>query len=1122
MKITDVKIFVSNPGRNFVTVKIETDKRHYGLGDATLNGREMAVVAYLEEHIKPCLIGRDAHQIEDIWQYLYKGCYWRRGPITMTAIAGIDVALWDIKGKAAGLPVYQLLGGKTRSKIKVYGHANGNSITETLETLGKLINQGYKAVRLQCAIPDLEGTYGTLAVVVGYGTRKKSHNTGAIAQIEGGDVAAIQASRVDEALAGKLSGVLIQNQDGAPGADPKIQIRAASSISGDSNPLIVVDGYPISGSLATVNPNDIESLEVLKDAASAAIYGSRGANGVILVTTKSGDSGKAKFSYNGYVSTSSRYRTENINPTAREWADQIDAGIADGTFDVSEVDPDLLEYRLNAFRNSPDVVAAEDWLFTNGNAISHNFSASGGSDDVNYYASVGYLDAAGIVITQGFERYNARLNLDAKLGDRFKTGFSINGFVSDRDIVAHDMRDLLRAYNVHPIYHTQASIDFVQDLNQQAIELGLAPFDDGYRGGDDAPFNNSISTLQVGDSAQDWHYGRSGNGIGGSGDAGPATKLDAADASQRTFFGNVNTYLQLNIAEGLDIKTVLGGDLRDTRDLFSQGLEADSRARTDQTDLDQTDVKRSSVLSETTLAYNKAVGNHDVSAVAGVEFQTFNIGGLQLRGTNVPFGQPLNFALLDPADIQVTERNEKINRQSLFGRVNYAFDNRYLASVSVRRDGDSRFGANNRFEVFPAFSLGWNVHNEAFYNNDFLTDLKLRFSRGSLGTTAFLGAYNSLSLLNPQPSVFGTAFLIPSDIANPDLTWQTNTETNYGVNLGFLGNRFTLGVDYYTSEIEDILINQSVSEVLGTTDISLNSGDVQTSGIEFELGAAVVNNGNFRWNVGANLSTVNTEITDLGGLDELAPTIYGQSGRGPVFRNYVGGEIGEMWGLETTGLVEMEFVADPTRNNGINSGESYVIDQNGDGVIDNTRPYNPDNPAEGGDLVKIGQNTPDFYWGFNSQMGFRDFDLSLQFQGAQGGEVYNIDPLYYNSQWGGRLRDSFDANDDGIADHNGQHYARNRDQTDATIQDASYLALRNITLGYTLGSDKTSSIGLGSVRIYVASTNLLYLYSSDYTSFNPEGVEVTNSGYLGPTTYGVQVGASPVVRSFTLGANVNF
>jgi TonB-linked SusC/RagA family outer membrane protein len=952
-------------------------------------------------------------------------------------------------------------------------------------------------------------------VVVGYGTRKKSHSTGAIAQVGGKEVAALQTARVDDALAGKLPGVLIQNQDGAPGADPKIQIRAASSISGDSNPLIVVDGYPISGSLATVNPNDIESLEVLKDAASAAIYGSRGANGVILVTTKKGRSGRPSINYSAYTSISNKYR-DNILMSGPEWAAHARNEIAAGNWDLSQVDAEFVEFRLNAYENSPGAISPEDWLFRSGSSNSHDVSVSGGSDDVNYFASLGYLNTEGIVITQGFERYNARLNLDADLNEKFKAGLNVNGFMSNRDIVGHDMRDLLRAYGVHPVYHTEASIAFVQQLDQEAQALGLPGFDAGYRGGD-APFNNSIYTLQPGMTAQDWHYGRANNGIGGSGDAGPATKLDNTEAWQRTIFANMSSYLQYEIIDGLNVKTVLGADIRDVQDYAHRELEFDSRARTSQTLMDQIDTKRSSVLSETTLNFARTFGRHDVSAVAGLEFQNFYIRATRLDGTNMPFGQPLNFGLLDPADIQVSERDEKVSRRSVFGRINYAFDDRYLASVSLRRDGDSRFGANNRFETFPALSLGWNVHNEAFYNLDFLSNLKLRFSTGSLGTTSFLGSYSSLSLLNPQASVLGTAFLIPSDIANPDLTWQTNTETNYGINVGFLGNRVTLGVDYYTSDIEDILINQSVSEVLGTTSIVLNSGDVRSSGMEFELGVVAFERNDFNWNVAANLSTVQTEITDLGGLDELPQTIYGQSGRGPVFRNYVGGEIGEMWGLQTTGNVEMIYLEDGTRHPNNSTGESYVIDQNGDGIIDNTRTV-----EEGGDLVKIGQNTPDFYWGMTHTFSYKDFDMSLSFQGAQGGDVYNIDPLYYESQWSGRLVDSFDADGDGIADHNGQHYIGNRRQTDAMIQDASYLALRNMTIGYTLRPELINKVGVSSARVYVAATNLLYLMADNYTSYNPEGIETTNSGYLGPTTYGVQVGASPVVRSFTLGLNVNF
>ncbi|WP_228054846.1 SusC/RagA family TonB-linked outer membrane protein [Kordia antarctica] len=950
-------------------------------------------------------------------------------------------------------------------------------------------------------------------VIVGYGTRKKSHLTGSVAQIKGKDVAAVQATRVDEALAGKLSGVLIQNTSGEPGADLKIQVRAASSISGDSSPLIVVDGFPISGNLATVNPNDIESLEVLKDAASSAIYGSRGANGVILVTTKKGKTGKTTFSYNTYFSTSSKYQRDNLNMNANKWANTIESNIANGSFDVSEVDPALLNYRINAYRNSPGAISPEEWLFQNGNSTSHDLSMSGGNENVKYFASIGYQDTEGIAITQEFERINARLNIDAKLGDKLKAGLSFNGFKSDRAILAHDQRDLLRAYGVHPIYHTAESIAFVQQLDVEAQNLGLSPFDDGYRGGSlgvDLGVNSSIYTLQPGDTAQDWHYGRSGNGIGGSGDAGPATKLDNAERTQRTYFANVNTYLQYTIIEGLNIKTVLGADVNDTQDYYYQGLEADSRLRTNQTDLDQTDVKRSSILSVTTLDYSKQIGKHDIAALVGVEFQNFYIDGTALRGTNVPYGDIVNYNLLDPADITVTERDEEINRQSIFGRINYAYDNRYLASVSVRRDGDSRFGANEKHATFPALSLGWNVHNESFYESELLSLLKLRFSIGSLGTTAFLGAYDALSLLNSGPSVFGNAFGIPNNIANPDLTWQTNTETNFGTDLGFVNNRFRLSVDYYTSNIEDILLSRSVSEVLGTTSVLINSGDVESTGLEFELSATIINNDDFSWNVSGNLSTVNTEIKDLDGLDELPPTVYGQSGRGPEFRNYVGGEIGEMWGLETTGEIEMIHVADPTRTVGATSGEYYVKDQNGDGVINRD------------DYVKIGQNTPDFYWGFNSQMKYKDFDMSLQFQGSHGAEVFNIDPLYWQSQFGGRLRDSFDANDDGIADANGRHFTRARDQTDAVIQDASYVALRNLTIGYTLDSDLTNKFGISSLRVYAAATNLLYFWSSDYTSFNPEGIETTNGGYLGPTTSGVQVGASPVARSFTFGLNVNF
>lgn len=960
-------------------------------------------------------------------------------------------------------------------------------------------------------------------VVVGYGTRKKSHNTGAIAQVGGEDIAAIQAARVDDALAGKLPGVLVQNQSGEPGADPKIQIRAASSLSGDSGPLIVVDGYPISGSIATVNPNDIESMEVLKDAASAAIYGSRGANGVILVTTKKGKSGKPRFSYNAYTSTSKKYVKDiGMLKTASQWADELEAGQLNGTYDLSEVDPRLLDYRINAYRNAPDVVSMEDWLFRSGSTQSHDFSVSAGTEDVSVFASLGYLDTEGIVIGQGFERYNGRLNLDANLGDKFKAGLSVNGFFSNQDIVPHDMRDLLRAYSIHPIYHTEASIAFIQQLDAQRQALAdagvLTPsggsqlqdtFDQGYRG--TGNITSSIYDLQPGDIAHEWHYGRNRNGIGGSGDAGPAAKFDNARRYRRTYFGNISSYLQYNIIEGLNIKTVLGADINDVESYYHQGTLADARERTNQSDLDISNAKRTSMLSETTLSYTRVIGNHDISAVVGYEFQNTYIRGISSNATNVPIGLPLNYNLFDPADVVTTETDATQTRNSIFGRINYAYDNRYLASVSFRRDGDSRFGANNRFETFPAVSVGWNVHNEAFFSSSLLSQLKVRFSSGSLGTTAFLGPYDALSILGSSPTAFGTGFFIAANIANPNLTWQSNTETNYGVNMGFLGNRFTFGLDYYTSDIELMLLQRPVSEVLGTTSIIVNQGNIRSSGLELELGAVLLEKDDLSWNVSANLSTVNSEITDLGGLEELPPVVYGgPGGRGPEFRNYVGGELGEMWGLEVIGEVETIHMFDPSRNIGFGSSEYYVVDQNEDGVIDED------------DYVKLGSANPDFYWGLNSSVRYKDFDFSIQFQGSHGAEVYNIDPIYWKSQFGGRMRASFDTEGDGIADHNGLHYEQTRNAHGALIQDASYIALRNLTIGYTLKPDWVGKVGVSSARVYAASTNLLYIMGDNYTSFNPEGVETTNGGYAGPITYGYQEGASPIVRSFTLGINVNF
>ena len=358
-------------------------------------------------------------------------------------------------------------------------------------------------------------------------------------------------------------------------------------------------------------------------------------------------------------------------------------------------------------------------------------------------------------------------------------------------------------------------------------------FDQDYRGNGFDP--TSIYDLQPGDVVHDWQYGRNQNGIGGTGDAGVASKLNDATQWEKTYFGNVSSYLQYAILDGLNIKAVLGGDYRDNQNYYYQGILADGQQRSNQTDLDIRTVKQISVLNETTLNYSKVFGKHDISAVAGFEFQNTYFNGFSSNATNVPFGLPLNYNQFDPADVITTEIDETRVRKSVFGRIQYAFDDRYLVSASLRRDGDSRFGANKKFATFPALSIGWNVHNENFWKSEVWSLFKPRFSTGSLGTTSFLGSYDALSLLGTAPTSYGNGFLIPQNVANQDLTWQTNTETNYGVDLGFASNRIRLSADYYTSDIEDMLINQSVSEVFGTPSVVLNRGDVRSSGLELDL-----------------------------------------------------------------------------------------------------------------------------------------------------------------------------------------------------------------------------------------------------------------------------------------------
>lgn len=950
-------------------------------------------------------------------------------------------------------------------------------------------------------------------VIVGYGKKKKSHLTGAVAKIGGADIAAIQSTRVDDALQGKLAGVRIQSTDSQPGAAPKIQIRSAGSITGAGNPLIIVDGFPISGDLSTVNPTDIESLEVLKDASSAAIYGSRGANGVILVTTKQGRSNKPQYSYNTYLSSTSAYKKNlDIYPTIGEhiqniennssisdtgvvtsdtWSTGTDLGISN--FDV------LFAARLQAYKDVEALGFGTDYLdnaLNTGITTNHDFNVRGGSENVKYFASVGYLDAEGSLQESDYERYTGRINLDINLTDKLKVGFSFNGIASTRNLFPLNLTDAIRTQGYVPTRHTAESIAFVQEYDQFIASLGLAQA---------VGTGPALADLQPGDYGHEWHFNRTNvngvaNGIGLSFFNGAQARIENRSMTEETFFGNVNGYLEYEILEGLIFKSTIGADLRDftTFDNIQSPGTANGNGGTNQNEANQL---TTSWLSQNTLNYSKEIKKHTIGLLAGYEFGRERFKELTVAATQNLQDNLLTFSSFN--EVITNNREEFLTRKSVFFRGSYAYDDKYLFSVSIRRDGDSRFGSNNQWANFPAVSFGWNIHKESFFDVKGISKLKARASFGRLGSTEGLGAYDALSILETVTTTLGDSNAIgftSSNLENPDLSWQITEEKNFGLDIGFLNNRLNVSVDYFISDTEDMLLNKEISGVTGFTSTPVNQGSIQSKGLEIEIGANIISNDNFSWNLSANFSDIDTEVIDTGNEEGFSVHPSNQT---PQFRTYAGGQVSEYWGYETTGQeIDPRFLLDPSYPINGTARDTYVVDQNGDNVINEE------------DFVKLGANAPDFTWGFSSDFRYKDFDLSLVMQGSHGAEVVNTDDFFFGAHWKGIPNSLFAASE-------GSNLVAEKVDTDLFIQDASYAALRNVTLGYTLSNDKLSDkFKFQSIRFYIAATNLLYLVADDYTGLNPEGVNfVTDSN---PLQFGGQKGATPINRSFTMGLNFNF
>ena len=926
--------------------------------------------------------------------------------------------------------------------------------------------------------PDLQSL--SEVVVVGYGTVKKSDLTGSVASIKGESVKEFPVASVDQAIQARAPGVQVTQASAAPGGGVSVRIRGSNSVNSGSEPLYVIDGFPIypdngaygvGGSrqptniMSTINPNDIESIEVLKDASATSIYGSRGSNGVVLITTKRGKAGESSIEYDGSVSLQTiANEVEVLN--GREFATYLNT---------------LEQSQGGAPIYSPEQIEAigegTNWLdeiIRPGSINSHQLGFSGGSEKMRYAITGNYFNNEGILKNTDFTRYGIRLNLD-------------NSVLDDRLTINS-------SWSFNRTNSNNAPTDQGGPGGIIITALGLDPT---------IPIRNPDGTFAL--ASYDGRFSTN-----------PLQELE--NVTDQDVFNRVlgNTGFTFNILEGLNFKTSIGADVLNANrtTFFPVG---DSRLGRDRSG-ELTKASRTSfnILNENILSYNKQFNdNHRIDVVAGYTFQKEVNEGISSTNRGLSASSVDQATLGGGTDIQIpfSNRREWLLK-SFLGRVNYNLMERYLLTFSFRRDGSSRFGAANKWANFPSVALGWRVAEEGFFKNsplvNVISDVKLRASWGITGNSE-IPVYNSQANLNEYNYVFGGSLslgLADERLSNPDLKWESTEMINVGLDFSFLQNKLNLTADYFYNTTEDLLLFVTIPSSLGFSSVLKNSGSLENQGFELGLNYIAIDRPNLRWDVSGNISFLRNEITDLGSSTPFFST--STSAHLGVDGSWVeaGNPIGVWRGYRYLGLFQSQEEIDnnPSRS-GDQPGYPRYQDTNEDGEI------TPD------DYVITGDPNPNFTWGLNTTLNFKNFDFSLFLRGVQGNEIRNLqqseigDGVQKINQIASILTDSWTPQNTGatrpVIDAN-RDFANSFRDSDYFIEDGSFIRVQNIALGYTL----PVSNFIRRARIYVSAQNPLLF--TNYSGFDPE---VNNRGQDN-LNRGDDYDAYPRSRTFTLGINL--
>ncbi|MEO6231001.1 MAG: TonB-dependent receptor [Ferruginibacter sp.] len=947
-------------------------------------------------------------------------------------------------------------------------------------------------------------------VVVGYGTQRRKDVTGAVSSVTADQIAKVPVNTIDQALQGRAAGVQVTNNDGRPGGGVSVQIRGVGSLANYGNePLYVVDGYPISGGLNNINPSDIASIDVLKDASAASIYGVRAANGVVIITTKRGKRDGVQVSLdasNSFQSEPKKYRVLN--------AQEFSAMVKEVTADPTQGSFTPLPEWSNA--SSLKTVDWQDALYRAGLKQNYNLAVRGGNDKVQTAFSVGYNDHKGIVKGSYFKRFNLGLNVDYTINKWLKSSTSAKYARQDQN-TPFGTGGLQQLTELIPTITGNKLTDQIKDAN-------------GNYG-----FFNPINIY-----TKSW-----GN---------PLYSIESNDYVNLNNYLLANTSLEVTIISGLRFKTNVGVNISDYSGYFFQ---PEDRRWDEQYGLgganqdalySQSANNTFEWLWENTLAYTKAFGKHNIDVVAGVSGQKNTYRYISAQGN-----KQINNALRDIGQVQnlTATGSQTVNTlASQFGRINYRFADKYYVTGTVRRDGVSKFAKGSEYGVFPSASVAWRAKGEQFLENvNWLSDLKLRAGYGEMGNQAPISPFQYENLFSTggpaaSGSNFGYSFnkvyqpgLAPIQPSNPSLKWETDYTTNIGMDAAFLRGALTVSVDYYIRKSKDFLLNLPVSSQTGySQNLAQNVGEIENKGFEF---AVNYNHSarDFNYGIGLTFTTVNNKLLSINKsltfINNLV-TVGGLNANSwnEFSRTRIGGQIGEFFGYQSLGIFQTQAQIDalnaasaakdasfPNYQKNVTApGDRYFADINGDGHVDVN------------DRTSLGSPLPKFYAGLNLDASYKRFDFNIYFYGSYGNKIFNYQARmlesfqapgfvgvqnvgydYFANHWTpGNLSNRytrFTYNDDVIGSNV---------PSSVYVEDGSYLRLRNLQVGYTVPAQTIGRVTLPKIRIYASTQNLFTI--TNYTGLDPE-IGVANGS---ATAAGVDPGSYPLSKFYTIGLNVVF